>query len=91
MTDSSNPLRLRILSPHGTLLDTKAFSVRLTAVDGMIGIHKAHPTALIMLTHGKAEYIKDGKPYSTVVDGVFAEVKNDVVTVMAEQLQSTKE
>lgn len=80
----SNPLKLRVLSPHGVLLDTVARSVRLTAVDGSIGIHRGHPTALIMLAHGKLEYIKDDATFKTETNGVFAEVKDDVITVIAE-------
>lgn len=81
---SNNPLKLRVLSPHGVLLDTVARSVRLSAADGSIGIHRGHPTALIMLAHGKLEYIKDEKTHKTQTNGVFAEVKDDVITVIAE-------
>ena len=84
MTADNNPLRLCVLSPHGTLLDTTAKSVRLTAVDGSMGVHRGHPTALVLLAHGKLEYIKDGVTHSFDTDGVFAEIKNDTVTVIAE-------
>ncbi len=84
MTNASNPLRLWVLSPQGTLLDTAVLSVKLNAVDGSRGVHKGHPTALIMLAHGKLSYLKDGENHSMDVKGVFAEVKNDTVTVITE-------
>ncbi len=84
MTDSNNPLRLCVLSPHGTLLDTTASSVRFTAVDGSMGVRRGHPTALVLLAHGKLQYIKDGVTHSLDTDGVFAEIKNDKITVIAE-------
>ncbi len=84
MTDSNNPLRLCVLSPHGTLLDTAAKSVRLAAVDGSLGVRRGHPTALVLLAHGKLQYTKDGVTHSMDTNGVFAEIKNDTVTVIAE-------
>ncbi|MBR6593789.1 MAG: hypothetical protein IKK83_01200 [Clostridia bacterium] len=84
MTDRDHPLRLCVLSPHGTLLDTAAKSVRLTAVDGSIGIHRGHPTALILLAHGKLSYMKNGAWAELDTNGVFAEVRDDTVTVIAE-------
>lgn len=84
MTDSNNPLRLCIMSPNGTLLDTVASSVRLAAVDGSRGVRRGHPTALVLLARGKLEYVKDGVTHSFDANGVFAEIKNDTVTVIAE-------
>lgn len=84
MTDREHPLRLCVLSPEGTLLDTAAKSVRLTAADGSLGIHRGHPTALILLAHGKLSYVKNGEQFSLDTNGVFAEVRDDTVTVIAE-------
>lgn len=84
MRDANHPLRLCVLSPHGTLLDTSALSVRLTASDGSLGIHKGHPTALILLAHGQIQYLKNGKSHLMDTNGIFAEVRDDTVTVIAE-------
>ena len=83
MTDSNNPLRLCVLSPHGTLLDTVASSVRFTATDGSMGIRKGHPTALVLLKDGKLQYVKDGVTHVMDVDGVFANIKNNTITIIA--------
>lgn len=83
MRDIENPLRLRVLSPHGTMLDVKAQSVRLSATDGSMGIRKGHPPAVIALTHGRLVYVADGQSHGVDIDGSFAHVKDDTVTVIS--------
>lgn len=85
MSSASNPLRLCVLSPHGILLDIEVQSVRLNASDGSRGVHKGHPEAVILLSRGEISYVKDGERHVFDANGGFAQVKDNVVTVITER------
>ncbi len=87
-------LVLKLLSPQGLLQQVECDSVNLCIVDdkngkgsGSYGIRKGHAKALICLSKGKIEARDGGKVVlSKEVDGGFANVENDTVTVVADSV-----
>lgn len=77
-----NAVQLKVIAPTGIVLDTAAQSVRLPAADGSLGVHKGHAKALVLLNEGEISYLKDGTAYTQKIPPAFAEIKDDVVTVI---------
>lgn len=79
-----------VLTPRATLLDCKTLSITLPAHDGQMGVWQDHMSMLCKLGLGIME-VRDfttddddtpGKTYF-LVDGGFARISNNVVTVLA--------
>lgn len=80
----SGNLSLRLVTSTGTALNTTAESVRLWAADGSIGIRPGHPEAVILLAKGALSYTQKGVSHSIEVNGGFARVKDNIITVISE-------
>ena len=86
---------MRLLPPRGEKGGVKCDSVTLIARDsengeggGSVGIRRGHLPAVIALEDGSAVKAKDdgSEIASFTVSGAFAEVKDNVVTVIAEEI-----
>ncbi len=88
-----DPLTLRIVTPAGLAAETRADSVHLTLADdekgrggGDIAILRGHASAVLALGSGPARALRGGREcFRTELAGGFANVKNNVVTVVTEK------
>ena len=90
-----NELTLRIVTPSGVAASVDCDSVTLIARDdadgnggGSVGIRRGHIPAVIALENGSAvKTSSDGAQLrSFTVSGAFARVRDNVVTVVAEDV-----
>ena len=93
MADEKTPaLTLRLLTPTGIASETKCDSVRLCLRDnaegrdgGMVGILRNHAPAVMAMGKGPVRASLGGEVvFSAQVDGGFASVRDNVITVISD-------
>ncbi len=82
-------LTLRIITPEGANPEVQAGYVVLPGADGYIGILPRHISLVLALKAGVLSYREAGKDAGSememvAVSGGFAEVSDDVITVLAD-------
>ena len=80
------PMTCRVLTPNGLLLEREAVSVRFPAHDGLMGILPGH--APLIATVGKGSLAvrgRDDLAWFVDLQGGFMEVRENVVTIVAER------
>lgn len=77
-------LHLKIVSPEGTKFEGVAQQVVLPGEYGLFGILPKHAPLIAALNEGTIRYEAEGQIYTLPIQGGFAEVKNDNVTVSIE-------
>lgn len=79
-------LHLRIVTPDRTIVDRKVAGVRFQGVDGGYGILPNHaPLMTAIANAGEAEITElDGKKNAMFVSDGFAQVQNNVLTLVCE-------
>jgi F-type H+-transporting ATPase subunit epsilon len=85
MADS---LRLRIYSPERELFDDQVREVTAPAAWGQVGILPDHAALVTTLDAGELSYKQDGRTGRFQIGAGFAEVRDNVVTVLAESAES---
>ena len=87
--DSTAPLELIVLTPHGEAVDVHCDSVHLTVCDdetghggGQVGFHRGHLPAVLALGDGPAD---------ALLHGGFASVRNDVIRIITDSAVDTEE
>ena len=86
---SDRTLTLRIVTPEKTLLEEQVVSVQFPGEDGLFGILPRHASMVSLTETGMLVAEKPGgeKIEMLVHDG-FAEVRNDVVTILIRAAES---
>jgi len=84
MADS---LRLRIYSPERELFDDQVREVTAPAAWGQVGILPDHAALVTTLDAGELSYKQDGRTGRFQIGAGFAEVRDNVVTVLAESAE----
>ena len=84
MADS---LRLRIYSPECELFDDRVREVTAPAAWGQVGILPDHAALVTTLDAGELSYKQDGRTGRFQIGAGFAEVRDNVVTVLAESAE----
>ena len=79
-----NSIALHILSPEGTLVKTTVELVSLPGMQSPFTVLPSHAALVTALVAGKIRYISDGKEEFLPVNGGFAEVRDNTVTVCVE-------
>jgi F-type H+-transporting ATPase subunit epsilon len=79
-------LHLRIVTPDRTIFDRKVASVRFVGVDGSYGILPNHaPLMTAIAAAGTAKITElDGKQHELFLSDGFAQMQNNVLTLVAE-------
>ena len=77
-------LRLAVVTPTGTLLDTTAESVTLPGKDGSFGVLYGHAEMLAALTEGELVYRSGAEVERQKISGGIARIKNNTVTVLTD-------
>lgn len=79
-------LHLRIVTPDRTILDRKVRGVKFQGVDGGYGILPHHAPLMTAISQAGAATITelDGKTHDLFVSDGFAQVQNNVLTLVCE-------
>ncbi len=85
------PLTLRIVTPTRLLVDAEVSEITAPGTAGEFGVFPEHVTFLGELDLGVLRYTEGGSDKSVVVHGGFAEVRDDVVTVLADDAEFAEE
>ena len=77
-------MQLRIVTPQRMLVDAEVTELTAPGLAGEFGVLSQHTTFLGGLEAGVLRYRDAGGEHSLVVDGGYAEVAEDVVTILAD-------
>ena len=77
-----NPLRVSVVTPEKATLDTTADFVVLPLYDGEIGVQRGHSPFVGVLKPGEFRYTAAGVTHRYQIASGFAQVRDDVVTVL---------
>jgi F-type H+-transporting ATPase subunit epsilon len=82
----ASELHLRVVTPDRTIVDRKVAGVAFTGVDGRYGILPHHAPLLTAIAHaGSVEVTElDGKRSAMFASDGFAQVQNNVLTLVCE-------
>jgi F-type H+-transporting ATPase subunit epsilon len=78
-------LKLQVVTPTRTVVATEADSVELPGELGNLGILPGHTPLITVLKTGVLTYRNGGEDRSLAITAGFAEIANDVVTVLADR------
>ncbi|NLO07895.1 MAG: ATP synthase F1 subunit epsilon [candidate division WS1 bacterium] len=83
---------LRVLTPMGEVLSTRAKSLQISAYDGLVGVLARHAPMVTELDLGRAEVVEeDGdRRFIAIVGGVM-HVRPDEVVVLTEAAEEAAE
>jgi len=84
-------LRLRIVTPERQLLDEAVDEVTAPGTVGEFGVLPNHITFLSSLQPGLLSYKRGGRTYLLAIGGGFAEVVDNVMTVLADSAEFAEE
>ncbi|HEY2772932.1 MAG TPA: ATP synthase F1 subunit epsilon [Candidatus Binatia bacterium] len=84
-------MRLRIVTPLRSIVDAEVSEVVAPGSEGDFGVLPQHVTFLGGLKPGILTYTEGGARKRVVVSGGYAEVRQDVVTVLADDAQLPEE
>lgn len=79
-------LTLKIATKEKKIIDEKADAVFLHTITGEIGVLPGHIPLIAILDIGILNYLKDGKKYFVGILEGIAEVLNDNVNILADDL-----
>jgi F-type H+-transporting ATPase subunit epsilon len=88
---SGDRLRLRVVTPERVVIETGADEVSVPAVLGVVGILPGHAPLLASLRAGELVHRLGSSHHSVAVFGGFLEVKDNVVTVLADAAELPEE
>ena len=77
-------LRLRVYTPERELVDTEVSEVTAQGAYGQIGVLPEHAALVTALEPGPLTYKEAGTVHRLNLGGGFAEVRDNVMTVLAE-------
>jgi F-type H+-transporting ATPase subunit epsilon len=84
-------MRLLLVTPERQLLDTDIEEVYAPGVNGQFGVLPEHVNFLTALGTGELRYRTHGVDHYVAVSGGILEVKDDVVTVLADSAEPAEE
>ena len=76
--------RLRVYTPERELVDTEVREVTAEGVWGQIGVLPDHAALVTALEPGELSYRENGRVIRLRLGGGFAEVRDNVMTVLAD-------
>lgn len=80
-------IHLEIVTPEKLVLKEDVEEVVVPGVLGEFGVLPGHTTLLSELGAGPLIYTKSGQSHSMNLTGGFAEVREDQVTILADQVE----
>ncbi|AIZ80005.1 F0F1 ATP synthase subunit epsilon [Actinobacillus equuli subsp. equuli] len=81
----ASQFELSIVSAEKEIFNGDVVSVRVTGIDGELGVYAGHTPLLTSIKPGMVKYtLEDGKEEFIYVSGGFLEVQPTIVTVLAD-------
>jgi F-type H+-transporting ATPase subunit epsilon len=77
-------IKLHIVSPEGTLVETTVSAVTLPGTLGPFEVLKDHAALISSLDQGEIVYVSDGREHRVPIAEGFVEVRNNQVDVCVE-------
>ena len=77
-------LKLNVVTPERQIVEAEADEVQLPGELGYLGILPGHATLVTLLKTGILSYRSGGSAHAMAISSGFAEVANDVVSVLAD-------
>ena len=87
----SDALRLEVVTPSRRVLESRASEVRIPGALGELGVLPGHTPLLTSLGTGEVSWTDGNETGRLVVQGGFAEVQPDAVTVLAAVAETVDE
>jgi F-type H+-transporting ATPase subunit epsilon len=79
---SNLPLQVVVVTPEKAILDERADMVILPMIDGELGVQRGRAALVGRLGKGELRLKRGGEVRKWQLDGGFAQVRSDVVTVL---------
>lgn len=80
-------LRLEIVTPDSTVLESDADFVSVPGLEGIFGVLPGHIAFLSALGTGCLHYTNEGQTYYVCLSGGFSEVSDNVVRILADSAE----
>ena len=80
----ANTMKLQIITPTRTILDTEVESVILTTTEGDMGIFYDHEPVVALLAYKDMTYTQEGKKKKATTLGGFVEVTKDRIMILTD-------
>jgi F-type H+-transporting ATPase subunit epsilon len=87
----ADTIRLRIVTPERQLFDEEVEEVTAPGAVGEFGALPNHVTFLSALQPGRLLYKQNGQSHMLVVGGGFAEISDNVMTILADSAELINE
>lgn len=84
-------LRLEIVTPDKTVLETEADFVSVPGLEGIFGVLPGHIPFLSALAIGSLHYTLNGETHYVCISGGFAEVSNNTVRILADAAEKCED
>ena len=84
-------LKLKVVTPTRTVVDSEADFVEMPGELGYLGILPGHTPLITVLKTGVVSFTNGGAERALAITAGFAEVSNDVVTVLADSADEPSE
>ena len=84
-------MRLRIITPLRPIVDAEVTDLVAPGTEGEFGVLPQHVAFLGALKPGVVSYVEDGTRKRVVISGGYAEVRNDTITVLADDAELPEE
>jgi F-type H+-transporting ATPase subunit epsilon len=84
-------LKLKVVTPTRTVVDSEADEVEMPGELGYLGILPGHTPLITVLKTGVLSFKNGGAERALAITAGFAEVSNDVVTVLADSADEPAE
>ena len=84
-------LKLRVVTPIKTVVDSDADEVELPGEMGYLGILPGHTPLITVLKTGVLAYRNGGVERALAISAGFAQIANDAVTVLADRAEEPSE
>ncbi len=84
-------MRLRIVTPVRPVVDTDVSEVVVPGSEGEFGVLPLHVTFLGGVSPGVLTYVEGGVRRRVVLDGGYAEVRGDTLTILADAAEFPEE
>ncbi len=85
------PLKLSIVTPHGTVIDESVDDVVAPGTEGEFGVLPGHAPFLAAIRAGVVRYQSGGRSHYLAVSTGFAEVAGDHVVLLARTAEKVEE
>ena len=85
MSETSDALKVIVVTPEETVVETTADSLVLPLFDGEIGILKGHSPMIGRLGYGEMRLKSGSEEHSYYVDGGFVQVTDNLVSVLTDR------